>query len=103
MRPGVSGGSHRLAGVHEGVFCSRHGCILQNGGILALAGTKIEKVETTSSPRTRYPCRLTDTEIKNAKAKTKAYSKADGGGLYLWVTPAGGKLWRWSYRFDGKE
>jgi hypothetical protein len=29
MRPGVSGGSHRLAGVYEGVFCSRHGCILQ--------------------------------------------------------------------------
>jgi integrase len=27
----------------------------------------------------------------------------DGGGLYLWVKPTGGKLWRWSYRFDGKE
>jgi hypothetical protein len=79
-----------------GVFC-------KNGGILALPGTKIEKVETTSSPRARYPCRLTDKEIQNAKAKEKAYSKADGGGLYLWITPAGGKLWRWSYRFDGKE
>jgi hypothetical protein len=28
---------------------------------------------------------------------------SDGGGLYLWVKPTGGKLWRWSYRFDGKE
>jgi integrase len=64
---------------------------------------KIKKAKTNSSPRTRYPCRLTDTEIKNAKTKTKAYSKADGGGLYLWITPPGGKLWRWSYRFDGKE
>src|ERR1035437_8398346 len=27
----------------------------------------------------------------------------DGGGLYLWVKPTGGKLWRWSYRFDGME
>ena len=27
----------------------------------------------------------------------------DGGGLFLWITPAGGKLWRWKYRFDGKE
>ena len=27
----------------------------------------------------------------------------DGGGLYLWVKPTGGKLWRWSYRFEGKE
>jgi integrase len=46
---------------------------------------------------------LTDTEIKKAKAKEKAYSMGDGGGLYLWVKPTGGKLWRWSYRFDGKE
>jgi hypothetical protein len=46
---------------------------------------------------------LTDTEIKKAKASEKAYSKADGGGLYLRVTPPGGKLWRWSYRFGGKE
>ena len=46
---------------------------------------------------------LTDTEIKKAKAGEKAYSMGDGGGLYLWVTPAGGKLWRWSYRFEGRE
>ena len=70
---------------------------------MALPCTKIKKAQTTSSPRTRYPCRLTDTEIKKAKAKTNAYSKADGGGLYLWVTSSGGKFWRWSYRFDGKE
>jgi integrase len=46
---------------------------------------------------------LTDTEIKRAKMAEKAYSLGDGGGLYLWVKPTGGKLWRWSYRFDGKE
>jgi hypothetical protein len=46
---------------------------------------------------------LTDTEIKKAKAKEKAYSLNDSGGLYLWITPAGGKLWRWAYRFGGKE
>jgi integrase len=45
---------------------------------------------------------LTDTGIKAATAKEKAYPISDGGGLYLWVTPAGGKLWRWAYRFDGK-
>ncbi len=28
---------------------------------------------------------------------------SDAGGLFLLVTPAGGKLWRWKYRFDGKE
>jgi integrase len=46
---------------------------------------------------------LTDTEIKKAKATEKAYSLNDSGGLYLWITPAGGKLWRWAYRFDRKE
>jgi len=46
---------------------------------------------------------LTDTEIKKAKPREKAYSMGDGGGLYLWVKPTGGKLWRWSYRYEGKE
>src|ERR1700729_88613 len=46
---------------------------------------------------------LSDTAIKRAKTSEKAYSLSDGEGLYLWVTPAGGKLWRWGYRFDRKE
>jgi len=46
---------------------------------------------------------LTDTEIKKTKAKEKAYSLNENGGLYLWITPVGGKLWRWAYRFDRKE
>jgi Arm DNA-binding domain len=28
---------------------------------------------------------------------------SDGDGLYLWLTPSGGKLWRWKFRFNGKE
>jgi integrase len=46
---------------------------------------------------------LTDTEIRKAKAAVKAYRIGDGGGLYLWITPAGGKLWRWKYRHEGEE
>lgn len=46
---------------------------------------------------------LTDTEIRKAKARSSAYRMSDGGGLYLQVPPAGGKLWRWKYRFDGRE
>jgi integrase len=46
---------------------------------------------------------LTDTEIKKAKAKEQVYNMSDSGGLYLCVTPAGGKLWRWKYRYEGKE
>ena len=46
---------------------------------------------------------LADTGIKTAKPKQRPYSMSDGGGLYVWVTPVGGKLWRWSYRYEGKE
>jgi integrase len=46
---------------------------------------------------------LTDTEVRKAKAKDKAYRLSDGGNLYLWVTPSGGKLWRWAYQYEGKE
>jgi len=46
---------------------------------------------------------LTDTVIRKAKARDEAYRLSDGGGLYLSITPAGGKLWRWKYRFDGRE
>lgn len=46
---------------------------------------------------------LTDIEIRKAKAQGSAYRISDGSGLFLWVTPAGGKLWRWKYRHDGKE
>lgn len=46
---------------------------------------------------------LTDTAIRNAKPQTKPYKMADGGGLFLLVTLAGGKWWRFKYRFEGKE
>lgn len=46
---------------------------------------------------------LTDTEIRKSRAKVKAHRMSDGGGLYLLVTPPGGKLWRWKYRFEGRE
>jgi Arm DNA-binding domain len=46
---------------------------------------------------------LTDTGVRKAKAKVKAYRLSEGGGLYLSITPAGGKLWRWKYRHEGGE
>src|SRR5260370_5112909 len=45
---------------------------------------------------------LTDLEIKRAKTKDKPYKLSDGGNMYLWITPAGGKLWRWAFRYEGK-
>jgi Phage integrase family. len=46
---------------------------------------------------------LTDTAIRKAQPKPKEYRMTDGRGLYLLVTPSGGKLWRWKYRFEGRE
>ena len=46
---------------------------------------------------------LTDTAIRSAKPQAKSVKMFDGGGLYLEVSPAGGKWWRWKYRFAGKE
>jgi len=46
---------------------------------------------------------LTDTEVRKAKPSDKPQRLFDGGGLYLEVSPAGGKLWRFKYRFGGKE
>lgn len=47
--------------------------------------------------------RLTDTRIRNARAKDKHYKLSDEKGLYLLVTPTGAKYWRLKYRFATKE
>ena len=46
---------------------------------------------------------LSNTQVQKAKPSNKNYRLYDEKGLYLEVTPAGGKLWRLKYRFDGKE
>lgn len=46
---------------------------------------------------------LTDTLIRNAKPGTKPIKLFDKRGLFLLVTPTGGKWWRFRYMFDGKE
>ncbi|EFK95091.1 phage integrase family protein, partial [sediment metagenome] len=54
---------------------------------------------------------LTDVAIRNAKPgitpkgiqTEKSYKMGDSAGLYLEISPAGGKWWRLKYRFGGKE
>ncbi|MCH8261724.1 MAG: integrase arm-type DNA-binding domain-containing protein [Proteobacteria bacterium] len=46
---------------------------------------------------------LTDTIIRNAKPTDKPRRMFDGGGLYLEISPKGGKWWRLKYRYHGKE
>lgn len=46
---------------------------------------------------------LSNTQIQKANPRTKNYRLYDEKGLYVEVTPAGGKLWRLKYRFGKKE
>jgi len=46
---------------------------------------------------------LTDTAIRNAKPGAKPAKLFDERGLFMIVTPAGGKWWRFRYKFDDKE
>jgi integrase len=46
---------------------------------------------------------LTDTAVKNAKSDGKTVKMFDERGLYLELSPSGGKWWRLKYRFDNKE
>lgn len=46
---------------------------------------------------------LSDLQVKNSKPKNTAYKLTDGDGLYILVTPSGGKLWRLDYSYDGKR
>ena len=43
---------------------------------------------------------LTDSKLRTLNRPGKHF---DGGGLYLEITPAGGRYWRLKYRFTGKE
>lgn len=46
---------------------------------------------------------LTDTGIKKAQPRDKAYRLTDERGLHLLVQPNGSKLWQFRYRHAGKE
>src|SRR4051812_8781087 len=44
---------------------------------------------------------LTDSAIRALRPREKAYKVADDKGLYLQVTPSGGRLWRVKFRAEG--
>tara|TARA_R110000822_G_scaffold49736_3_gene130483 strand:+ start:4128 stop:5348 length:1221 start_codon:yes stop_codon:yes gene_type:complete len=46
---------------------------------------------------------LTDTAARNAKPESKPRKLSDEKGLFLLVSPNGGKWWRLKYRIGGKE
>ena len=46
---------------------------------------------------------LTITRLNAFKPKAKPYKVTDGYGLYIEVTPSGGKLWRFRYRIGNRQ
>jgi integrase len=46
---------------------------------------------------------LTDLTVRNIKPAAKPFKRTDEKGLYLYVMPSGGKLWRMQYYFEGKQ
>ncbi|MEJ5978814.1 integrase arm-type DNA-binding domain-containing protein [Novosphingobium sp. PS1R-30] len=46
---------------------------------------------------------LSDAKVRNAKPKSKPYKLTDSEQLYVLVTTAGGKKWRWNYTYEKKQ
>lgn len=46
---------------------------------------------------------LSDVKVRNAKPGQKQIKLSDSDGMYLLLTPNGGKCWRLKYRYGGKE
>jgi len=46
---------------------------------------------------------LSDAKIRAIRPKTKPFKQSDFDGLYLLINPSGSKLWRFKYRWHGKE
>jgi integrase len=59
------------------------------------------KKEEKPMPKRIQP--LSDLRVRGAKPHEKDYKLSDGYGLFLLVTKTGGKLWRFQYRFGGKQ
>jgi len=56
--------------------------------------------EDTSMPKSSFG--LNDTFLRNLKSQEQT-KISDGGGLFIYLSPNGTKLWRMAYRFGGKQ
>jgi hypothetical protein len=46
---------------------------------------------------------LTDAKVRALKAKPDPYKLSDGEGLFVFVPTGGSRLWRFAYRYLGKQ
>jgi hypothetical protein len=59
--------------------------------------------EAITRMKTTLGNRLTDMMIKDTEPSDRPKRISDGRGMYLEVSPAGGRLWRLKFRTGGKE
>lgn len=64
--------------------------------LLSLASTQSLSADS-------FARQLNAAKVRNAKHSAKASKLVDGGGLYLFISPAGSKTWRYRYRLGEKE
>jgi hypothetical protein len=57
----------------------------------------------TNSSKKKTNMSLTDAKVRSLKTRKAQYKVSDSEGMYLLVSPSGGKLWRLAYRFHGKQ
>lgn len=61
----------------------------------------------SQEPTARYPTFampvLNEAKIRSARPQERAYKLFDERGLFMLVTPTGGRLWRFRYRLGGVE
>jgi len=78
----------------------RHICWYFFGKVPTLFGKIPTKVPTNGRSSEMA---LSDSKLRHIKPGSSDFKLADGNGLYLLVAKTGGKLWRLSYRFNGKQ
>ncbi len=67
------------------------------------AALDIAAVPSTAARPRQKAGPLTDTALKALRPIGKAYKVTDGAGMYVVITPAGSKSFRFDYRLDGKR
>ena len=84
-------------------FClgTVHWCLDPSIDIQEICGLFFGYLVNLNMDTPKWP--LSDTAVKNARAKAKSYKKYDEHGLFLLLNPKGKKWWRFKYRFDAKN
>ena len=72
-------------------------------GYIYLSPNRYPQMYPKDLPGRQGMAQLTEMKLKAIKPGAKMARYYDSGGLYLQVSPTGGKYWRFKYRVEKKE